>query len=103
MQFFIYSLLKGAELCHLKKAVKPFFGGGMRDFCYDEARCYLNVEQKNDFLTGMERALIVRQLIDMIRAPKGGISLKIDYDQFLKISEGRAIGLLTINSSVSEL
>lgn len=74
--------------------MKQCFGGGTRDFCYDEARCYLNVENKSEFLNSMERSLIVKQMIDMIRAPKGGITVKVDYDQFQKIREGRALGYL---------
>ncbi|VDK47450.1 unnamed protein product [Anisakis simplex] len=85
------SLLKGAELCHIKKAVKAKFGGGMRDFCFDEAQCYSNVENKNTFLSGMERAMIVKQMIDLMRAPQRGLHLKIDSDQFVTISEGRSI------------
>uniref|UniRef100_A0A915AA04 Anoctamin n=1 Tax=Parascaris univalens TaxID=6257 RepID=A0A915AA04_PARUN len=85
------SLLKAAELCHIKKAVKPQFGGGMRDFCFDEAQCYSNVELKSAFLSGMERAMIVKQIIDMMRAPKGGARMKVACDDYITISEGSAI------------
>ncbi|CAJ0930909.1 unnamed protein product, partial [Mesorhabditis belari] len=68
-------LLKGAELCHLKKPVKPKFGGGLRDFCFDEAHCFNGVENKVTFLTGTERAWIVKQMIEGIRIPRGGLCL----------------------------
>ncbi|VDM45069.1 unnamed protein product [Toxocara canis] len=84
-------LLKGAELCHIKKAVKPQFGGGMRDFCFDEAQCYSNIELKSTFLSGMERAMIVKQIVEMMRAPKGGMQLRVEYNDFINIPEGRAI------------
>uniref|UniRef100_A0A7E4VCN2 Anoctamin n=1 Tax=Panagrellus redivivus TaxID=6233 RepID=A0A7E4VCN2_PANRE len=63
------SLLKGAELCHLKKRVKPCFGGGMRDFSFDEAQCFQGLEIKSNFLSSMERSMIVRQMLLMIKAP----------------------------------
>ncbi|RCN45645.1 hypothetical protein ANCCAN_08302 [Ancylostoma caninum] len=52
------SLLKGAELCHIKKQVKSRFGGGLREFSFEEAQCFAGIEGRNTFLTDMERALI---------------------------------------------
>ncbi|CAJ0584413.1 unnamed protein product, partial [Mesorhabditis spiculigera] len=68
-------LLKGAELCHLKKPLKLKFGGGMRDFCFDEAHCFVGVEHKAHFLSGTERALIVKQILESVRIPRGGLVL----------------------------
>uniref|UniRef100_A0A914Z3D7 Anoctamin n=1 Tax=Panagrolaimus superbus TaxID=310955 RepID=A0A914Z3D7_9BILA len=66
------SLLKGAELCHLKKPIKPSYGGGMRDFTIDEAKCFQGLEIRSNFLSGMERSMIVRQMLQMIKAPSPG-------------------------------
>ncbi|MFH4976961.1 hypothetical protein AB6A40_003670 [Gnathostoma spinigerum] len=85
------SLLKGAELCHLKKAVKAKFGGGMKDFCFEDAQCFLNVEKKHIFLSSMERSMIIKQIVDTIRTPPGGIALTLEGGEMIKISEGRSI------------
>uniref|UniRef100_A0A8L8K5F2 Anoctamin n=1 Tax=Heligmosomoides polygyrus TaxID=6339 RepID=A0A8L8K5F2_HELPZ len=52
------SLLKGAELCHIKKPVKSRFGGGLREFCFEEAQCFAGIEGRNTFLTDTERSFI---------------------------------------------
>ncbi|VDM79562.1 unnamed protein product [Strongylus vulgaris] len=52
------SLLKGAELCHIKKNVKSHFGGGLREFSFEEAQCFAGIEGRNTFLTDMERSFI---------------------------------------------
>lgn len=53
-----FSLLKGAELCHIKKNVKQKFGGGMREFMFEEAQCYEGVATKSTFFSSTERAII---------------------------------------------
>uniref|UniRef100_A0A914P9V5 Anoctamin n=1 Tax=Panagrolaimus davidi TaxID=227884 RepID=A0A914P9V5_9BILA len=68
----VLCLLKGAELCHLKKPIKPSYGGGMRDFTIDEAKCFQGLEIRSNFLSGMERSMIVRQMLQMIKAPSPG-------------------------------
>ncbi|CAI2352362.1 unnamed protein product [Caenorhabditis sp. 36 PRJEB53466] len=84
------SLLKGAELCHIKKAIKTKFGGGMRDFSFEEAQFFAGVEGKNTFLSPMERTIIVKQMMDMMRAGKGGLSLKLP-SRTITLTEGTAI------------
>ncbi|EFP10578.1 hypothetical protein CRE_23215 [Caenorhabditis remanei] len=84
------SLLKGAELCHIKKAIKSKFGGGMRDFSFEEAQFFAGVEGKNTFLSPMERTIIVKQMVDMMRAGKGGLSLKLPR-RTITFTEGIAI------------
>lgn len=54
------SLLKGAELCHIKKTAKAAFGGGLKEFCFEDAQCFIGIEGKNTFLTDMERTIIGR-------------------------------------------
>ncbi|CAD56259.3 Anoctamin [Caenorhabditis elegans] len=84
------TLLKGAELCHIKKAIKSKFGGGMRDFSFEEAQFFSGVEGKNTFLSPMERTIIVKQMMDMMRAGKGGLSLKLPR-RTITFTEGTAI------------
>ncbi|WKY03920.1 hypothetical protein Q1695_005136 [Nippostrongylus brasiliensis] len=92
------SLLKGAELCHIKKTVKSRFGGGLREFSFEEAQCFAGIEGRNTFLTDTERAIIVKQLVDMMRAPKGGITLDLP-TRTVHIREGMAIvpRLISVN------
>ncbi|KAK6044610.1 hypothetical protein COOONC_17885, partial [Cooperia oncophora] len=85
------SLLKGAELCHIKKPVKSRFGGGLREFSFEEAQCFSGIEGRNTFLTDTERALIVKQIVDMMRAPAGGLTLDLP-TRTIRIREGMAIG-----------
>jgi anoctamin-8 len=95
----LFSLLKGAELCHLRKPIKSRFGGGLKEFSFDEAQCFAGVEMKTTFISGLERSAIVRQMIEMIRAPVGGLRLKVvsnDNEVVLNILEGRAIGNIRV-------
>ncbi|EYB97987.1 hypothetical protein Y032_0135g1933 [Ancylostoma ceylanicum] len=95
------SLLKGAELCHIKKQVKSRFGGGLREFSFEEAQCFAGIEGRNTFLTDMERALIVKQMVDMMRAPCGGLALQVAPKK-LKIPEGMAIVPRLISTNLIE-
>uniref|UniRef100_A0A915I863 Anoctamin n=1 Tax=Romanomermis culicivorax TaxID=13658 RepID=A0A915I863_ROMCU len=62
------TFLRGAELLNLKKRLKPEWGGGYREFVYDEHDCYENVENKGQFLTSQERASILLNLLQSVRA-----------------------------------
>ncbi|KJH42857.1 hypothetical protein DICVIV_11154 [Dictyocaulus viviparus] len=95
------SLLKGAELCHIKKNVKSCFGGGLREFSFEEAQCFAGIEGRNTFLTDTERAIIVKQMVDMMRAPRGGISLVLP-NRTITIREGMAIVPRLISANLIE-
>ncbi|CAI4231922.1 unnamed protein product [Auanema sp. JU1783] len=95
------SLLKGAELCHIKKPIKNKFGGGLREFCFEDAQFFTGVEGRNTFLTGMERALIVKQMIDMIRAPAGGLKIELP-DKRIIIGEGMGVVSRLISNDIVE-
>uniref|UniRef100_A0A0N5A371 Anoctamin n=1 Tax=Parastrongyloides trichosuri TaxID=131310 RepID=A0A0N5A371_PARTI len=71
-----FSILKGAELCHLHKHVKGQFGGGTKPFVFAEVQSFAGVENKGTFFNQMERSMIVKQIIDMIRAPKEALKIK---------------------------
>jgi len=68
-------MLKGAELCRLKKRLKACFGGALKEFSFDEAQEFRGVEDRQRFLTGAERTMVLKQRLDMIRAPRSGLSL----------------------------
>lgn len=84
-------MLKGAELCQLKKRLKPCFGHSMRDFTFEEAQCFKGVENRRDFLSSMERAMILKQRLGMIRAPKGGLKTPGDGHGGRSVGENRAV------------
>lgn len=62
----------------------------MRDFSFEEAQFFSGVEGKNTFLSPMERTIIVKQMMDMMRAGKGGLSLKLPR-RTITFTEGTAI------------
>ncbi|CAB3406145.1 unnamed protein product [Caenorhabditis bovis] len=95
------SLLKGAELCHVKKSIKSKFGGGMRDFCFEDAQCFAGIENKHTFFSPTERTLIVKQMIDMMRVGKEGASLKLP-SRTITFTEGVAILPRLISTNVVE-
>ncbi|GMR47825.1 hypothetical protein PMAYCL1PPCAC_18020 [Pristionchus mayeri] len=84
------TLLKGAELCHIKKTLKPAFGGGTRVFSFEDAASFVGVDDRSSFLSPLERATIVKQMLDLIRSPRGGLRLTLG-DNVIEIPEGRAV------------
>ncbi len=92
---FLLSLLRGAELLQMKKRLKDEFGGGLREFCFAEANCFLAVERKKEFLNNQERAVIVRNLLYAIEADEGGEELRSSDESnntLVTFREGQAIG-----------
>uniref|UniRef100_A0A915EGK5 Anoctamin n=1 Tax=Ditylenchus dipsaci TaxID=166011 RepID=A0A915EGK5_9BILA len=82
----------------LKVLAQTFNWGMLHDFCVEQAHCFENIENKAEFLEGWERSLILKQMVDMIRAPKGGLKFKFNgqSEQVEKvfnfqIAEGRAV------------
>lgn len=47
----------------------------MRDFSVDCAHFFRDIENKDAFFSEMERSLIVKQIIEIIRSPHGGLCL----------------------------
>ncbi|GMT23997.1 hypothetical protein PFISCL1PPCAC_15294, partial [Pristionchus fissidentatus] len=84
------TLLKGAELCHIKKTLKPAYGGGTRVFSFEDAASFVGVDDRISFLSRLERATIVRQMLDLIRSPRGGLKF-ILANEVIEIAEGRAV------------
>ena len=75
-----------AEDMAIKKTLKSTFGGGMKEFVYEDQDCYEGVDDPSTFLLSQERQSIVRNLLNNLRAIEG--------DQLDKVSfiEGQAIG-----------
>ncbi|XP_041861945.1 anoctamin-8 isoform X2 [Melanotaenia boesemani] len=65
------NLLRGAEEMGLRKAVKPEFGGGTRNFSCEEDYIYENIESELCFFTSQERQSIIKYWLDNLRAKHG--------------------------------
>nr|XP_015927771.1 anoctamin-8 isoform X2 [Parasteatoda tepidariorum] len=62
------NLLKGAEEERLRKPLKPQFGGGMKEFVYEERECFNQSENRDVFLSSQERQSIILNLLHGLRA-----------------------------------
>ena len=81
------SLLRGAEELSLKKQVKKQYGGGFKEFVYEDREYFEGAtEEGRSFLKSEERQSIVRHLLINLRAEKG------DELGSIKFHEGQAIG-----------
>ena len=70
----------------LLKPLKSEFGGGMKEFIYDDQDCFSGIDNEFDFFTSQERQSIVLHFLCELRA-EGDDSLGN-----IKFVEGQAIG-----------
>ena len=63
--------LRNLEQMHVPKALKDEFGGGNKEFVFEEMICFENIENFELFLTSQERQSILIFSINRIRAQKG--------------------------------
>ncbi|KAJ8408303.1 hypothetical protein AAFF_G00257170 [Aldrovandia affinis] len=73
------NLLRGAEEMGLRKAVKPEFGGGTRNFSCEEDYIYENIESELCFFTSQERQSIIKYWLDNLRAKQGEVLHNIQF------------------------
>ncbi|XP_061682094.1 anoctamin-8 [Syngnathoides biaculeatus] len=73
------NLLRGAEEIGLRKAVKPEFGGGTRNFSCEEDYIYENIESELCFFTSQERQSIIKYWLDNLRAKNGEVLHNINF------------------------
>uniref|UniRef100_A0A8C9XIQ6 Anoctamin n=1 Tax=Sander lucioperca TaxID=283035 RepID=A0A8C9XIQ6_SANLU len=73
------NLLRGAEEIGLRKAVKPEFGGGTRNYSCDEDYIYENIESELCFFTSQERQSIIKYWLDNLRAKHGEVLHNINF------------------------
>lgn len=59
-------LLQGAEDLKLKKLIKSKFGGGNKEFIFDEQEFYENIEEPDLFLTTQEKQAIINETLNQI-------------------------------------
>jgi len=81
------SLLKGAEELCIRKAVKPDYGGGNKEFVYEDQHFFVGSDDPATFFTSQERQSVVRHMLFSLRAHQGD---ELDKIQFL---EGQAVGM----------
>ena len=86
---FCYSLLKGAEELCIRKPVKSEYGGGNKEFVFEDQHFFVESDNPATFFTSQERQSIVRHMLFSLRAHQGDT---VDKIQFL---EGQAIGMIT--------
>ncbi|XP_013784235.2 anoctamin-8-like isoform X2 [Limulus polyphemus] len=79
------NLLKGAEQLKLRKQLKPVFGGGMKEFVFEEQDFFENVEDSVNFFSSQERQSIILHFIYSLRAEKG------DHFHNIQFVEGQSI------------
>ena len=68
------------------KPLRQEYGGGKREFMYDEQQCFEGVEEEEGFLTSQERESIVYHMLMNMRAEQGEVLGKV------KFLEGQSIG-----------
>uniref|UniRef100_A0AAF5DLF7 Anoctamin n=1 Tax=Strongyloides stercoralis TaxID=6248 RepID=A0AAF5DLF7_STRER len=95
--------LKGAELCHLHKHVKGQFGGGTKPFVFAEVQSFTGVENKSTFFSQMERSMIVKQIIDMIRAPKEALKIKTIFEKYVSYDGRTLVAFLLANNIIDHI
>lgn len=59
-------LLLGAEEIQLKKPIKSKFGGGCKEFIFDQQEFYENIEEPDRFLTTQEKQSIIQVFLNQI-------------------------------------
>jgi anoctamin-8 len=93
----VYSLLRTAEELGIRKPVKPEYGGGNKEFVYDDQDFFIGTENATSFLTSQERQSIVRHMLFSLQAHQGETLGNI------KFNEGQAIGMFPKVRSPNEV
>ena len=60
-------MLKGAEELELKKTIKSIYGGGIKEFIFEEQEFYENIEDEELFLTTQEKQSIIYEILNKIK------------------------------------
>ncbi|XP_052821774.1 anoctamin-8 isoform X3 [Octopus bimaculoides] len=62
------SLLKGAENLCIRKSLKQDYGGGMKEFTFEEQDLFENIHNEMEFFTSQERQSIVYGMLNNVRS-----------------------------------
>ncbi|CAH1797955.1 unnamed protein product [Owenia fusiformis] len=88
------NLLKAAEDLEIQKPLKLQYGGGNKEFIFDDQECFEGIEESSTFLTSQERQNIVQHMLNNLRAVEGEQLGKI---RFL---EGQAIAPVLLSKNI---
>ncbi|KAH9491574.1 hypothetical protein Btru_030721 [Bulinus truncatus] len=64
----MWLLLQGAEELGILKPLKAEYGGGMKEFAFEDQDCFVGIEDETKFLTSRERQSIVLHFLHELRA-----------------------------------
>ena len=90
-----FSLLKGADELCIRKPVKSEYGGGNKEFVFEDQHFFVDSDNPTTFFASQERQSIVRHMLFSLRAHQGDA---VDKIQFL---EGQAIGMMILTWTFS--
>jgi len=85
-----FSLMKGAEELCIRKPVKSEYGGGNKEFVFEDQHFFVGSDIPAEFFTSQERQSIVRHMLFSLRAHQGDM---VDKLRFL---EGQAVGMMIL-------
>ena len=74
----------------IKKIIKPNYGGGIKEFIFEEQEFYENIDQPDQFLTTQEKQSIIYDILCQIRC---NIYLKEIVLEGKKVPNGRKISM----------
>jgi len=85
--------LQGAEDLELKKPIKSSFGGGVKEFIFDEQEFYENIENEDKFLNTQEKQEIIYDILNKLTSD--GDSVESLVLEGKKVPEGRKLSLFS--------
>ncbi|GAB6032991.1 hypothetical protein CHUAL_012183 [Chamberlinius hualienensis] len=78
-------MYRTAETLRIRKRLKTEFGGGLKEFIYQNAHCYKDVEDRQHFFSSQERQSIILHILNSLRASEA------EELNGIKFAEGQAI------------
>lgn len=90
------SLLCGAEELGISKPVCSEYGGGMKEFVFEDQDCFEGVLDEKRFLNSQERQSIVYHMLNNLRATEG------EEVEGIKFLQGEPISELFFLFSISD-
>ena len=86
MFYLDFSLLRGAEDITLHKHIRSEYGGGLKEFVFEDQEYFDGVDDSTTFLNSQERQSIVKNMLFNLRATEG------DELGSIRFLDGQAIG-----------
>ena len=86
-------MLLGAEELELKKIIKVEYGGGCKEFIFNEQEFYENIHIEEKFLTTQEKQSIIYEILNKLRSDWDINEIYLDGQ---KVPNGRKISNLVL-------